>query len=120
VLISKQNSNIRKDQESFREIQQVHRRTAIVRGTGTLQEISRRRQDRRFGDDFVLDRADFRSILLSTCGISPKFLEILSLHRSSQIWPEGALIAPISIVLGTAPGPLNDPEEPARRFIRVA
>lgn len=27
------------------------------------------------------------------------------------------MIAPISIVLGTAPGPLNDPEKPARRFI---
>jgi hypothetical protein len=80
VLIAKQNSNIRKDQESFLEIQEVHRRTAIVRGTATLQKISRRRQNRRFGDDFVPDRADFRSILLSTCGISPKFLEILPLH----------------------------------------
>jgi hypothetical protein len=77
VLISKPNSTIQKDEE-FREIRLVHRHRADA-GTapsGDLQTAPRS----TILDYFAPDRLDFRFILLSTCEISPKFLEILPSH----------------------------------------
>ncbi|WP_197496405.1 hypothetical protein [Rhizobium sp. WYCCWR10014] len=61
-------------------------------------------------DYFAPNRLDSRFILLSTCEISPKFLEILPLHPSEPNMAGGRIDRADIDRPWHGLGPLNDPE----------